>query len=237
MLVALVVFIAAVVQGIAGFGGALVAMPLLVPLLGIQIASPAFAMVAMIATLLNAIRWRAFTTPRDLTRLLLPALIGILLGVWLLASLDAAIITRILGGLIVLYAGYALLGLPVPRPNHSAWTYTAGFSSGLLSGAFNTGGPPAVMFASASQWEPNRFRGNLQAFFLFSSIVVTISHALAGHYSSETLRAVLWALPALLAGHIIGYRLCLFVNPAFFRRLVLVMLLLLGARLLIFVGS
>jgi uncharacterized protein len=234
MLVALVVFIAAVVQGIAGFGGALVAMPLLVPLLGIQVASPAFALVAMVATLLNALRWRAFVTPRDLARLLLPALIGIPLGVWLLARLDAALITRILGVLIFLYAGYAILGLPVPRPKHDAWTYTAGFSSGLLSGAYNTGGPPIVMFASASQWEPNRFRGNLQTFFLLSSIIVTVSHALAGHYSTETLWAALWALPALFAGHMIGYRLCRFVNPAFFRRLVLLLLLILGARLLFF---
>ena len=56
MLIALVVFIAAAVQGVLGFGGALIAMPLLVALVGVQTATPAFALIGTLATLLNAIR-------------------------------------------------------------------------------------------------------------------------------------------------------------------------------------
>ena len=53
-LVALIAFAAAFVQSVAGFGSALLGMPLLVAVVGIQIASPLVAMLQA----LNAIRSR-----------------------------------------------------------------------------------------------------------------------------------------------------------------------------------
>lgn len=232
--VALVVFVAALVQGLMGFGGALIAMPLLVGLVGIQTATPAFAVVGLAATFLNAFHWRAHVTPRDLVRLVLPALIGIPIGVWLLSRVDDSLITHILGGLIILYAGYSLLGAGLRHIPGNGWAYTAGFASGLLTGAYNTGGPPIIMYASANQWQPERFRGNLQTYFLLSGAIAVASHGFAGHYSPEILRTALLAIPALIIGQSIGVRLCRYIKPEVFRRLVLVFLILLGARLLFF---
>ncbi len=49
-----------------GFGMALVAMPLMVAVLGIQVASPSFALMGIVGTFLNAIRWRTDITWRDM---------------------------------------------------------------------------------------------------------------------------------------------------------------------------
>jgi uncharacterized membrane protein YfcA len=231
MAVALVVFIAALIQGVMGFGGALIAMPLLVGLLGIQIATPAFAVVGLAATLLNAIHWREHVTPRDLVSLVLPAIIGIPLGVWLLSRIDDTVITRVLGVLLIFYGTYSLLGAKI-RQLGIGWAYVAGFASGLLTGAYNTGGPPVILYASARQWEPERFRGNLQTFFLLSSAIAVISHGFAGHYSTEVLHTVLLAIPTLLIGQFAGVRLCRYIKAETFRKLVLVFLMILGARLL-----
>lgn len=234
MVVALIVFVAALIQGVMGFGGALVAMPLLVAVLGIQTASPTFALVAAVATLFNAIRWRAHATPSDLVRLVVPALVGIPLGVWLLAQVNEAVITRTLGAILIFYAAYSLLGLAVPLLKHNAWAYSAGFTSGVLTGAYNTGGPPVIVFANARRWSPERFRANLQTYFLISSVTVVVSHWLAGHYTPLIWQTALWAMPALIAGQLVGIRLCRYVKPEIFRRLVLLFLLVLGAQLLFF---
>jgi uncharacterized membrane protein YfcA len=110
----------------------------------------------------------------------------------------------------------------------------AGFSSGILSGAFNTGGPPVIVFANARGWTAERFRGNLQTYFVLTSFFLVISHALTGHFTPVVWRTALISLPALLVGQLLGVRLCRYLNPDAFRRLVLVFLLLLGAQLLIF---
>ena len=234
MLIALVVFVAAAIQGVLGFGGALIAMPLLVALVGVQTATPAFALIGTLATLLNAIRWRAHVTLGDLVQLVIPAALGIPIGVLFLARVDSAIVTRTLGVILILYAAYNLLGWAVPPLRHRIWAIAAGFSSGILNGAFNTGGPPVILFANARGWTADRFRGNLQTYFLLTSFFTLTSHALTGHFTPVVWRTALIGVPALLVGQLLGVGLCRYLNPDAFRRVVLVFLLLLGAQLLIF---
>ncbi len=234
MLVALVVFVAALVQGVMGFGGALIAMPLLVTLVGIQTATPAFALVGALASLMNAVRWRAHVTRGDLLQLVIPAALGIPIGVLLLARLDAEMVTRALGVILIGYAAYNLIGWAVPPLRNRLWAYVAGFTSGILSGAFNTGGPPVIVFADARRWTADRFRGNLQTYFLFISLFLIVSHGVTGHLTANVWRTAAVGVPALVVGQFIGARLCHYINPDLFRRLVLVFLLLLGGQLLFF---
>lgn len=233
ILIGLVVFLAAMMQGMLGFGGALIAMPLLVALVGIQTATPVFALIGALATLLNAIRWREYATPRDLVQLVVPAMVGIPLGVLLLSRVDASVVTGLLGVVLILYAAYNLLGWVLPPMKHAGWAYLAGFSSGILSGAFNTGGPPVIVFAAAQQWPADQFRGNLQTYFLVISIFLLAAHGLSGHFTPDVWRMALYAVPALLFGQLVGVRLCRYLDGAQFRKLVLVFLLILGVQLLV----
>lgn len=233
MLIALVVFAAALVQGVLGFGGALIAMPLLVMLIGVKTAAPAFAFITVLATLLNAFHWRAHVTPRDLIQLGLPALVGIPLGVWLLSRVDEALVTRALGASLVLYAAYVLLGLAVPPPRRRLWAYLAGFTSGVLTGAYNTGGPPVIVYATARRWPADQLRGNLQTYFLFSSVLALASHGLAGHLTATVWRTALLFAPAMLVGHFLGVWLCRYVDAERFQRLALLFLLAIGLQLLL----
>ena len=233
ILIGLVVFLAAMIQGLLGFGGALIAMPLLVGLVGIKTATPVFALIGTLATLLNTIRWHEHTTPRDLVRLVIPAAAGIPLGIALLSRVDAGLVTAILGTILIVYALYNLLGWILPPLHHRGWAVVAGFSSGVLSGAFNTGGPPVIVYATARQWPADRFRGNLQAYFLVISLLLLVGHGISGHFTPGVWRMALWAVPALLLGQLAGVRLCKYVEPALFRKLVLVFLLILGVQLVI----
>ena len=163
------------------------------------------------------------------TRVLLPAFPDIRRGV-----VDAQVVTRTLGVILILYAAYNLLGWAMPPLRHRAWAVVAGFSSGVLSGAFNTGGPPVIVFANARGWTAERFRGNLQTYFVLTSFFLLVSHGLTGHFTPVVLRTALIGVPALLVGQLLGVRLCRYLNPDTFRRLVLIFLLLLGGQLLIF---
>lgn len=233
ILVALIVFAGALVQGMLGFGMALVAMPLMTAVLGIQVASPSFALMGVVATLMNTIRWRSHVSWRDVVVVLVPALIGVPVGVLFLSRADPVLVTRILGVTIIAYALYSLLGRALPVSDNPIWAYGMGFFSGAVSGAFNAGGPPIIAYATGRGWLPEQFKGNMSAFFLATGVVVVVSHAFSGNLTVETGRIALLALPGIYLGQVTGVYLGQRVSPARFNQVVLVVLLLLGIQLLI----
>jgi uncharacterized membrane protein YfcA len=233
VLVALIVFLGAMIQGMMGFGMALVAMPLMVTVLGIQVASPSFALMGLVATFLNTVRWRHDITWRDIRVLLVPALIGVPLGVLFLSRGDPVLVTRMLGVVLIIYAIYSLLGRTLPVGRSPLWGYIAGFFSGALTGAFNAGGPPVVAYASALNWSPDRFKGNMAIFFFIMGLAVVASHAVSGSLTAEVWRIALLALPGLYLGQVTGVFLGRRISPARFSQLVLVLLVVLGIQLLV----
>lgn len=233
MLVTLVVFIAVFVQSSVGFGLALVSMPLLVGVLGIQTAAPLVAIVAFTTEIFVLMRYRHALQLRTVARLAVAALAGIPLGIFLLSRFETALVTRALGVVLVAYALYALWGLRMPPLANEKWAYVFGFVAGILGGAYNTSGPPVIIYGHSRGWPPNEFKSNLQGFFIVSSITVVLSHVVSGHYTSWVGQNFLLALPGMVLGLVAGFGLDGRVNREHFRKIVLIILIVLGFRLIV----
>ncbi len=233
MLVTLIVFIAVFVQSSVGFGLALVSMPLLVELLGIQVAAPLVAIVAFVSEIFVLLRYREAMQIRTVVRLVGAALVGIPLGIFLLSQIDARIVTAALGVILVAYALYALFGPHLPSLAHNAWAYIFGFLAGILGGAYNTSGPPVIIYGNCRRWPPHEFKSNLQGFFVFSSITVILTHAVSGNYTAVVGQNFVYAIPGMVLGLIAGFSLDGRINPDLFRKIVLVILVVLGIRLIV----
>lgn len=233
LLIATVVFLAIFTQSMAGFGLALVAMPLLVEGVGIELAAPLIALVGATAELIILLRYRSALNLRAVGPLSLASLLGIPLGVYGLRQIDSQIIPIVLGIIILGYALYALLAPRLPTIQHQGWAYGFGFVAGVLSGAYNTSGPPVVIYGNCRQWLPAEFKCNLQGFFLLNSAAVILTHALSGHFTRPVWQAYLLALPAIGLGLVAGFALDKKIEPALFRKMVLILLLVLGVRLIL----
>lgn len=232
ILFGLIMFFAAFTKGFAGFGQALVAVPLLATSLGIRMTAPLMSLFAIISNAYLLIRHRRDLNWTEVWRLSTASLIAIPLGVWGLSTLDERIVLGILGLVLVSYSLYSLLGPRLPRIDNRNLAFPFGFVAGLLGGAYNTAGPPAVIYATFRRWQPAEFKGNLQAFFLLNSIVVVSSHLLSGNFTPEVLNKFLLAMPFLLLGILAGSRMDKYVSPQRFRRAVLVLLVALGLSLI-----
>lgn len=228
-----VFFVAFFVQSMAGFGSALVAMPFLILLLGIDVAAPLFIAVAQTAGVWMLWRYRRSFQARAVAQMLLGAVLMIPLGTLLAQRLPEAVVLRLLGGFLVLYAGYGLLGAPIPTLRGRLWPVVMGAASGLLHGAYNTGGPPLVLFGNARGWEPFVFKCNLAVTFNVMGVLVIASHALQGHFTMAVFNNYLLAMPIVGLGMLLGFQFDGVVNPHVFRRLVQVLLLAIGMRLLL----
>ena len=233
LLVAVIVFFAVLTQTVTGFGIALVSMSLLVQLLGIHVAAPLVAMVAAVLEFTLLVRHRDAINWRAVWRLSLASVIGIPLGIIALRYVSDKIVLTVLGLVVVAYAVYALITPRLRKIENPNWAFGFGFVAGLLSGAYNTGGPPAVLYGNSQGWSPSEFKSNLQGLFLLNDVVVITGHALSRHITSDVWINFGVALPAIALGLISGFALERLINPAVFRKIVLLLLIVAGLRLIL----
>lgn len=229
----LIMLFASFTQGVAGFGLALVAMPLIIESLGVSASTSLIALLSLIARIALLAYYRESVNFRVAGRLVAASVIALPIGVLGLQQLDGPILRTGLGILICLYALYALLNLRLPPVAHPAWAYGAGFFCGLLSGAYNTGGPPVVMYGTSRQWSPAEFKGNIQTVGLLNSLVVIGLHFAVQDYTPAVIHDFWLVLPASVAGLALGMAVARYINQALFRRIVLVLLLIVGINLII----
>jgi uncharacterized protein len=232
ILVFFIVLAGCFTQSLTGFGVALVTMAMLPPVLGLQIATPLVALVAIALEFLMLIRYRASLKFKSISGLLLSSLIAIPAGVLYFRRLDEEIALFLLGLVITLYALYALTEFRLPELKHPGWAWLFGLLSGLLGGAYNTSGPPVIVYGNCRRWSPQEFKSNLSGFFLAESSVVVSTHWAGGNLTSDVWFFFLISLPALLVGFLAGQGMDKWLNPETFRRIVLVLLAILGARLM-----
>ncbi len=233
LLVAVIVFFGVVVHSILGFGVALVTVSLLLHILSPTETAAFVAIFTMPLQLVIIWRYRKALTLRPISHLILGSVIGIPIGVVLLSIMSEQIILGALGLFLIAYSLYSLSNLRLPEIRHPSWGLGFGMLSGVLSGAYNTGGPPLAIYGTARRWTPDQFKANLQALFTLNGALVLIAHVAAGHVDTLVLENSLIALPVIAVGSALGFRLSRRVNEAIFRKAVLILLLLVGIRLLL----
>ena len=209
----LVVFVAALIQSTFGFGQAIIAVPLLALTLPLKIVAPLVVLLSITAgTIIVTQDWRHVHL-RSVLWLLVPAFLGIPLGIELLTSPHPHILKAVLAIVIMVFAGTQLLGKrpPALTSDSRPWLMGCGFLSGVMGGAFGMNGPPVVMYGAMRGWSPQHFRATLQGFFLISSLVSMTGYWFAGLWVTAVTRdyliALCAALPAIFLGRVLNRRL------------------------------
>ncbi len=228
-----IIFFAALLQTTSGFGFALMAMPLVALVIGVKAAAPLVALVGWTLYAVNLVRYRRSVERRVLLPLAVAAALGVPVGVWALTNVDEDVVKSLLGVILIAYALYSLWRPQTAPLRSELWAYPAGFLAGVLGGAFNTPGPPVIIYGNLRQWSRNLFRSTLQALFLFSSSLVILSHIAAGNLTAATIPTYLLLVPALLLGVWAGSIIDRRISNERFRGLVLALILATGVLLLI----
>lgn len=234
LLSGVIIFLGIFTQSLVGFGSALICMPLLIQVLGVRPAATLFALVVCTAELMMVVRYRRAFSPRAVSRLVIASLVGIPVGVYLLSRAPETLVLLLLGLLLISYGLYALSGFKVPPLQDSRWGYGFGFVSGMLSGAYNTGGPPLVIYATGRRWSPAEFKSNVQTIFVFNTFFVLATRATSGDITPEVSLLFVLVMPFALLALAAGFYLERYVNPQLFRRIVLVLLVILGVKMILF---
>ena len=230
---ALIIFVASFVMGLTGFGIALVAMAFLPYLMTPADAIVLLTIYALVFSVVVVVQLRRDLTPRALVDLTLGTLAGTPLGVWVLASLPASALNRLIGAVLVLVVVLEIRRALPERLEGRGWGLGAGFLAGLVGGAVGTPGPPVIVYAATQGWSPRTMKANIMGFFVLNQGATLLGYWWAGLLTATVLTlTVTMALPAL-AGLLAGVALFGRLNPVRFRRAVFALLLVSGLVLLI----
>lgn len=222
------------VQSVTGFGFGLVSMSLLPLVLGFN---DAYTMVAILnlvvctMTLVNNIRHYRW---REGLGLLIGSCLAVPVGFYAMVHLQSYWMLRGLGLLICLFTLSDLL-MSRTRPLRISERYDLlmGAISGGLSGAFNAGGPPAVIYAYSQSWSKEHTVALLQVVFGTSSIIRLFMVHSSGLLRDELLRIGLVAMLPLILAIYIGTSILHRIKRERLRFIVFVFLFLIGVKYLL----
>ncbi len=228
-----VIFTAIFVRSVFGFGDALLAMPLLTLFCGLEFATPLMAMVGFtIASLILVSDYRKVVI-RTVTRLIISSAVGIPIGVFLLTSLNEILVKITLAVLIILFSLYRIMGWKLKKQISQSWSWLFGFAAGILGGAYNTNGPPIIIYGTLTGWKPGQFRATLQGYFLPTGVFILAGHALSGLWTREVVFAYLYSIPVILFAFLSGKLVLRKISPDRFYSWVYILLICLGGYLLL----
>lgn len=233
--VLIISFIATLVRSTFGFGESLVAVPLLLIFLPIEIAVPLSVLISVVVALTVVVQDRKHIHFNSAKWLIIFAIPGIPIGLLILLYTNELFVKLGLGVLLILYSLYSLFGKNSLhlRSDQKFWLFTCGFLSGVLGGSYGINGPPLVVYGNMRRWGAKHFRATLQAYFLPASFIGIIGYATKGLINSEVLKYFLVSLPAVFPAIFLGRYLNHRLKNASFFKYVFVGLILIGIFLIV----
>lgn len=207
ILASLLVFVAAIIRGLTGFGFAAVAVVGLVLLMPLERAVPLILCLEIASSvLLLPSAWRE--ADRSLLRtLLLAALLGVPCGIAVLSGASPRWLTLcvylLVGALALL--GLSRIALPLGRGALSLGL--VGGVSGALIATFSIGGPLLVACLSQLQLSPAALRATLILFFCVVDLAALVGLGMSGAVTQATASQTLLLLPPLALGLWLGQQL------------------------------
>ena len=232
MLAGAAIFFGALLQRTYGFAFVLVAMPLLSFFMDMKFLVP---LIALFLTLISGIitfRYRVHFEFKKMVPLTAGAFVGIPVGIFGLLQLNNHMLKAILGMVLIIYSAYSLSAKSVRfrTPDWSGWLF--GFLAGVLGGAFNTSGPPAVFHISGRQMTTMESVASLNFFIFCTSLLVLAYHIASGHITEKVCMAFIKLLPFMAAGMVVGGRFSAGLNQNRYRKGLFVLLIITGILLI-----
>jgi uncharacterized membrane protein YfcA len=222
-LVAFAVFLGSVLNGVVGFGFALVTVPLISIAAGPKEAVVLSALFGLLSNTGVAVRHRGEIEVPVVRRIVLGALVGMPVGLIVIVEVPAAPLKVAISAVVLVSVAMLARGWVIHDPPHRGDVLT-----GVVSGALNTSvgisGPPVVMNLQGRRLGKGPFRASAASVFALSGVVALVLFALAGQIHADVVVAAAVAVLAWPLGWYVGDLLHHRFDEDRFRNLVLVLL-------------
>lgn len=245
----LVCALAFTIETALGFGATLISVALGSLFLDIDAILHALVPLNLVLSCYLVTRNHSHIDRAFLFRRLLPFMaLGLPIGIFVFAELDASLLKRVFGAFLVGVAGlelsrtYSRGGIKQAAQTPSKEGVSSSMPrwqerlllivGGAIHGAFTTGGPMAVYVTSRVIEDKKAYRVTLSALWALLNVVMLSWYIVDGAIEASSVGLTLALAPSIAVGMVVGELLHNHVPVATFRQVVFAMLLLTGVMLL-----
>ena len=232
----LLMVVAVLLTGISksGFAGGVGVVA--VPLISLK-ASPTFAVAVMLPLLIvmdifSLKAWWRQRVDRLLWLMFPPAILGVGVGYFTYGWFDEALLKLLLGIFSVLFGLWGLFK-PLRGKLMPSWVgRLCGGIAGFTSFIAHAGGPPLNFYLLQCQLTKQQFLGTAVVFLAITNLVKLVPYTLLGLINIDNLTIALLLIPVAWLGVKLGLVIQKRIDGELFFRIILVLLILLGFRLI-----
>ncbi|TNH42522.1 sulfite exporter TauE/SafE family protein [Photorhabdus luminescens] len=228
-----VVFFAYLVFGMAGFGSALIASPILAFYIPVAKIVPMLALIDLTAAVINITREGKKSEFSEIKLIIPLMVIGSLIGaaILLMARPDALVL--VLGLFVVFYSIYSLFFSKTYRQFPAKAAIPFGLSGGIFSALFGSGGFLYAIYLTGRISDKEIFRITQTTLIGFSTMTRVIIFVVMGIYlDTSFLLLILVFIPAMLLGIYFGRQVTLKISRETFLRFINIIVLASGLMLI-----
>lgn len=244
LLVGLIVFVTHALEGITGFGCTVMALPFVAMLLGIKEAVPVLAVLAwVLAGYIVLTSWKNIVW-KEYFYIVICVGCGLPFGIFLFKELKPEYLKALLAVFMIVIGSNGLYQMrkavkpekanetPAPPPNapkrRNVLMSCILFLGGMVHGAFASGGPFVVIYASKALPDKSLFRVSLCLLWFTMNSILMIQYTVSGIWTWNIGMILLGTLPFFVVGMFLGDYLHHRFNDFYFRMSVYGVLLVSG---------
>lgn len=223
------ILLASFIQGVTGFGFALIAVPLLsffIPEL--RNITPIIVICSLITNIIIVYKSRSHIDFKRIMYLVIFAIIATPIGTYMLICVNVKILKLIIGIVSVITAFFMIKDFKIKIKNERISYGVVGVLSGILNGSAGLSGPPIVLFLTNQNTEKDVFRANLTFFGLITNVFAVILFCSEGIINVSVLHFTIVYLLALVIGALVGIVVSAKINEHIFRNITILLIALLG---------
>jgi uncharacterized protein len=237
ILFGIVVLLTHFLEGITGFGCTVLALPFCTMLVGIKTAVPTLVILAWLLSLyviiidFKKIVWRQYL------KILIFVLLGLPIGIVLFSRLPEQLLKIILG---VFMIAVAIRGIYISFRSNAIVKKVPQFIlniclflGGIVHGAFGSGGPFVVIYATEKLPDKSNFRATLCTLWFTLNTIIIIEDISSAVITVSVIKLLLVSIPFLAVGMIAGNIAHGKINEKLFTKMIYVVLLFSGVFMFI----
>lgn len=259
ILFAIIVMCAYFIEGLIGFGGTIMALPLASAVIGLKLTVPVMTVVVLIASIVIAVRDYKYIDVKQFVKITFLMILGLPIGMWLFKFLPERPLKILLG---VFMVGVAIKGLyevfikskvkAKKCKDNSLNEYAVDennegktskglmilediilFLGGIIHGAFTCGGPFVVVYATKNIRDKSSFRATLCALWATLNAIMLSINIFNGEINAEIMSisiiTMLFVVIAIVVSNIVHKK----INSDSFTKFVYIALFISGFLMMI----
>lgn len=229
LIIGLVVLITHALEAVTGFGCTVLAFPFVIMLTdNLELSKILLSVLAWLLAVYFAvskykeIHWKQFGI------IVVLAGAGMPVGVLLFKNTDPFLLTGVLGVFIVLTAAFQLYRCFVPTGERRMPRFLFLPAGGIVHGAFAAGGPLIVLYASRKIPGKGQFRATMCLLWASLNTFLIVQYLTDGKLNRETGMDIVFLLPFLMGGIVVGEIIHKKVSEILFRKIIFISLFIIG---------